>query len=188
MPGIHGRLIAGYTINDTTSAGPLWDPTLSALYYTYTPSSSTNGIFSSPESTTPTSWLYYLGQWGDKQYLDSDPRQVNLFNLSLAWKYESGPTGPLDKDLNRTDVCPTASGVTCSTLTVLPVVSGSSIPITVTRTSSTTKPGSTSIGGSATTTAGGAASTTAKSLASVSGFNGSYLVYFLGFVILANIS
>jgi hypothetical protein len=123
-------------VNDTTSAGPMWDPTLSAYYYSFTPSSSTNGTFVPSDSSTPVSWLYFLGQWGDEQYPDSDPRQVNFLNLNLTWKYESGPTGPLDKGLNRTDACPDVVGTNCTTLSSLPATSGTSVPVTVVRSTS----------------------------------------------------
>ena len=43
--------------------------------------------------------------WGDKQYPDSDPRQQDLFDLHEVYKYVSGPTGPEDKNLNRTNIC-----------------------------------------------------------------------------------
>ncbi|KAE9378257.1 hypothetical protein N431DRAFT_541778 [Stipitochalara longipes BDJ] len=137
VPGLHSRNVSIIVVNDTTSAGPLWDPTLSAYFYTYTPSSTENGTFVASNSSTPVGWLHFEGRWGDEQYLDSDPRQVNFLNASIAWKWETGPTGPLDKDLNRTDVCPSASGTPCVTLSVLPATSGSSIPVTVTRTTST---------------------------------------------------
>jgi hypothetical protein len=134
--GTHSRNISGVTVNDYTSPGPLWDPTLSAYYYTFTPSSDTNGTFVPSDSSTPTSWLFFEGRWGDEQYPDSDPVQVNFLNLNITWKYESGPTGPLDKGLNRTDVCPNVVGTPCTTLSVLPATSGSSILVTVTRTTS----------------------------------------------------
>lgn len=56
--------------------------------------------------STPINWLYFIGEWGDKQYPASDPRQVEPFNISLLTKYTSGPTGPEDKQLYRTNVCP----------------------------------------------------------------------------------
>ncbi|KAI9855209.1 MAG: hypothetical protein M1813_000504 [Trichoglossum hirsutum] len=130
VPGTHSRSVATVVINDTTSAGPLWDPILSAYYYTYTPASSTNGTFVGSDISTPVSWLSFLGRWGDERYPDSDPRQTNI--LGVTWRYETGPTGPLDKDLNRTEVCP-GNGNACSTSTALPAVSGSSIPVTVSR-------------------------------------------------------
>jgi hypothetical protein len=149
VPGIHSREVAIILVNDTTSAGPLWDPTLSAYFYSYTPFSdeNENGTFVGSEGTTPVGWLNFEGRWGDEQYPDSDPRQVNYLNASTAWEWETGPTGPLDKDLNRTDVCPSASGTPCVTLTVLPASSGSSVPVTITRTTSTQSSVPTGTGG-----------------------------------------
>ena len=155
VPGTHSRFIASIAINDTTSAGPLWDPIRSAYYYTYKPSSPTNGTFTGPSSSTPVSWLYFLGRWGDERYADSDPRQTNLMNLGVAWKYDSGPTGPLDKNLNRTEVCP-GSGNACATLSVLPAVSGPSVPVTVSRSATTTA--ATKVSASPSTPASGRAS------------------------------
>lgn len=77
------------------------------------------------------SWLSFLGRWGDKQYPDSDPRQLNFLNLGVSWRYESGPTGPIDKDLDRKEVCP-GNGNACTTLSALPaLVTGSEMPSTV---------------------------------------------------------
>jgi hypothetical protein len=143
----------------------VWDPTLSAYLYAYTPSSATNGTFVPSEASTPTGWLYFDGRWGDEQYLDSDPRQVNFLNASIAWKYETGPTGPLDKGLNRTDVCPNVVGTPCTTLSVLPVTSGSSIPVTVTRTTSSQSsvPTGTSAGSRTSSSARSSSTTSANS-------------------------
>jgi hypothetical protein len=145
------------TVNDFTSPGPLWDPTLSAYFYLYSPSGDNNGTFVPSDSSTPVGWLFFEGRWGDEQYPDSDPRQVNFLNLNITWKYESGPTGPLDKGLNRTDVCPNVSGTPCTTLSVLPATSGSSIPATVTRTTTSHSLVPTRTGG--VTTSGSAGST-----------------------------
>lgn len=128
VPGIHSRSIGSVLINDTASAGYFWDPILSAYYYTYFPSS---GSFASSDTSTPVSWLSFLGRWGDKQYPDSDPRQLNFLNLGISWRYESGPTGPLDKDLDRKEVCP-GDGNACTTLSALPaLVTGSEVPSVV---------------------------------------------------------
>jgi hypothetical protein len=131
-PGTHTRTIATVQINDYTSPGPLWDPTLSAYYYAFNSSSS---VFTPSLPTTPAAWLSFLGHWGDKRYPDSDPRQVNFLHANVSWKYEDGPTGPADKNLNRAGTCPDPNGA-CTTLTALPPVSGSSVPVTVVRTSS----------------------------------------------------
>ena len=132
MPGTHSRSIASIVINDTTSTGPLWDPILSAFYYGYNSSSSLEDRFTSADPSTPISWLSYLGRWGDKQYHDNDTRQINFLNLNVTWKYESGPTGPLDKDLNRAEVCP-ENGKKCTISSILPPTSGSSLSSTVSR-------------------------------------------------------
>ncbi|KAH8752453.1 hypothetical protein F5882DRAFT_445216 [Hyaloscypha sp. PMI_1271] len=172
VAGTHSRNVSVVTVNDYTSPGPVWDPTLSAYFYTYTPSSATNGTFVPSDPTTPTGWLYFEGRWGDEQYLDSDPRQVNFLNASIAWKYETGPTGPLDKGLNRTDVCPNVSGTPCTTLSVLPITSGSRIPATVTRTTSSqfSVPTGTG-GGNSTSRSAGSTSSTLTSTNGAGGLN-----------------
>lgn len=132
VPGEYSRTI-GLQVNDYMSAGALWDPTLSAYYYSYNPSSSPtsgstasiltgSGTFTPTSSDTPTDWLYFLGRWGDQRYPDSDPRQVNFLNLNETYKWETGPTGPLDKQLSRADVCPSAAGSSCVTTSTLPPV------------------------------------------------------------------
>ncbi|KAF2104779.1 hypothetical protein NA57DRAFT_70985 [Rhizodiscina lignyota] len=87
-------------LDDYTDQGRLWDPIASAWFYSYTPSPET---YTAYDGSSPTGWLYFNGQWGDQQYPDSDPRQTELFGQA---KYSSGPTGPRDKDLDRTNVCP----------------------------------------------------------------------------------
>lgn len=153
VPGTHSRNLSSILVNDTTSAGPLWDPVLSAYFYTYQNQPRSLFPFVPSSNSTPEMWLYYYGRWGDEQYPDSDPRQVNFFNLNVSWKYESGPTGPADKGIVRVDVCPDVQGTVCVTSTALPEVSGSSVPVTVVRTS---------------TSPTVAASTTALSLATAS--------------------
>lgn len=92
-PGLQTRSLAGGAIklNDTTSRGPLWDPVLSAYFYSFQPTSDMNGTFTSGESTgaaagspAPTDWLYFVGRWGDKRYPDSNPAQINVANLTLV--------------------------------------------------------------------------------------------------------
>ena len=94
------NLPADGALTDFADQGRLWDPIASAWFYSYTPSPET---FTAYDGASPTGWLYFNGQWGDQQYPDSDPRQKELFGQA---KYQSGPTGPRDKQLNRTDVCP----------------------------------------------------------------------------------
>ncbi|KAI9841264.1 MAG: hypothetical protein M1837_000800 [Sclerophora amabilis] len=87
-------------IEDHCDQGKLWDPTLSAYSYAFDASSST---FSPSSENYPVAYLNFVGKWGDDQLPDSDPRQSNFFGFA---KYTGGPTGPRDKQLNRTDVCP----------------------------------------------------------------------------------
>lgn len=67
--------------------------------------------------------------WG--QCPDSDPRQLKLGNnLGVSCRYESGATGPLDKDLDQKEVCP-GDGNACITLSALSaLVTGSKLPST----------------------------------------------------------
>ena len=85
------------------------DPTLSAYYYTFNPNTQS---FAPYDPSTSSDWLNFTGQWGDQQYPDSDPRQQGILDISGLFKYSSGPTGPEDKQLNRTKVCP-ADGDEC---------------------------------------------------------------------------
>lgn len=88
---------------DETDQGALWDPTLSAYFYSYDAESNT---FDGYDTSLPVNWLYFTGHWGDEQYPESDPRQELVFGSEGLAKYGDGPTGPIDKQLNRTDVCP----------------------------------------------------------------------------------
>lgn len=89
---------------------------------------------------------------------------MNFLNLSIEWKYVSGPTGPLDKDLNRTGTCPGNASL-CTTLSALPATSGSTIPVTVTRTYSAA---STSATAGLTTTSAAASQSSSSVSASAS--------------------
>ncbi|KAK3674348.1 hypothetical protein LTR78_005817 [Recurvomyces mirabilis] len=102
-------------VEDHTDKGSMWDPTLSAYYYSYNAGSNT---FAAYDSSTPVNWLYFNGHWGDQQYPNSDPRQTTIFGISGTQKYQGGPTGPEDKQLNRTNVCPD-NGDTCIVRTIL---------------------------------------------------------------------
>ncbi len=92
-------------IQDYTSKGMLWDPTLSSYFYTFNATTSTFGSLSG----SPTGAMYFKGKWGDEQYPKSDPRQDDFFGFA---KFVSGPTGPWDKQLNRTKICPD-NGILC---------------------------------------------------------------------------
>lgn len=90
---------------------------MSAYYYTY---DAANQKFSAYNDSTPVNWLYYIGKWGDDEYPDSDPRQSCFLGIDTLCKYIAGPTGPEDKQLNRTDVCPD-NGYACIVRTQLSV-------------------------------------------------------------------
>ncbi|KAL8959179.1 MAG: hypothetical protein Q9193_003908 [Seirophora villosa] len=105
--GTHDHTIPGFNLpqgplEDETDQGTLWDPIASAYFYSYNAASDS---FTAYDGTSPTNWLQYIGRWGDQQYPDSDPRQDTIFGISQTAKYSSGPTGPRDKSLNRSEVC-----------------------------------------------------------------------------------
>jgi hypothetical protein len=116
IPGPHDHTIPDFDttvgpLTDHTDQGPLWDPLLSAYLYSYDVSTS---VFTAYNNVDPVSWLAFDGRWGDNQLPDSTPGQVDVFGEA---KYVAGPTGPNDKDLARTNVCP--DGDTCNVLPVL---------------------------------------------------------------------
>ncbi|KAK0241397.1 hypothetical protein EDD85DRAFT_763209 [Armillaria nabsnona] len=98
-------------LHDTTDAGFFWDVTKNYRGFWYDVSSgdfsSAGGVDvgGSEQGSEGVSWLDWLGLWGDEQYPDSDSRQYCLFGQC---HYVSGPTGPLAKHLDRTDICPDA--------------------------------------------------------------------------------
>ena len=89
-------------LRDYTSAGPLWDPLLSAYFYEYSPDTEEFEA-ADEEGTSPTGAMYYKGKWGDDEYPQDDPRQSQFFGFK---KFVGGPTGPRDKQLVRKGVCP----------------------------------------------------------------------------------
>ena len=91
-------------LTDTTDKGTLWDPLLSAYFYSYDASAKS---FTAYDPSYPTAWLSFIGKWGDQQYPDSDPRQHKILGVDATARFSGGPTGPEDKQLNRTKVCPT---------------------------------------------------------------------------------
>lgn len=112
IAGIHDHTIpdlnlpAGFLL-DYTSQGMLWDPTLSAYFYNYNPED--RSFSSAGDGSSPLGAMNYKGRWGDEQYPDDDPRQELFFGF---YKYVGGPTGPWDKQLNRTLICP-SNGIPC---------------------------------------------------------------------------
>ena len=98
-------------LTDYTDQGTLWDPLLNAYFYSYSPSANT---YTPYDPSYPSNWLLFLGQWGDQQYPNSDPRQHEIIpGISATARYSSGPTGPEDKQLNRSNVCPTSDEYIC---------------------------------------------------------------------------
>lgn len=57
-------------------------------------------------------WLSFLGHWGDEKYPQDDPIQDCVFGIDALCKYTGGPTGPIDKQLDREEVCPD-NGILC---------------------------------------------------------------------------
>jgi hypothetical protein len=110
-PGSHHYTKLGPLLGDHTDKGPMWDVTLNYHGYGYSQSSGFNLVNDTFQSS---SWLEFVGKWGDKKYKDNDSRQYRLFG-EYAWT--SGPTGPGAKNLLRKDVCETLSGADCKILT-----------------------------------------------------------------------
>jgi len=73
--------IPSHIVYDRTSQGLVWDPTLSAYYYTYSMSTS---AFTPAVANTPTGYLYFQGRWGDQQYLD-DVKGQEEFHGFRKW-------------------------------------------------------------------------------------------------------
>jgi hypothetical protein len=126
IPGTHDHTIPNLNLpagvlEDHTDKGPYWDPLLSAYYYSY---SATTNSFTPYESGTPVNWLSFTGRWGDEEYPTSDKRQVKLFGQA---KYASGPTGPADKQLNRTNVCPENGNICILRRILVPRTAGEEI-------------------------------------------------------------
>ena len=120
--GTHDHTIPGLDLpqgplEDTTDQGTLWDPLLSAYFYSY---NADTKAFAAYDDSYPLAWLNYIGRWGDEEYPDSDPRQNKIFGIDASAEFVDGPTGPIDKQLNRTNVCPTRDGSICVVRPVLP--------------------------------------------------------------------
>ena len=124
-PGIQAYILPFAILHDTTSHGPLWDPTLNVMSYHYTSPDDSSDVGSkvsnqplvvasdfSPGTLTPslqnpdapTSWFYYGGCWGDKGYPANDPRQYRAPIIGER-KFVDGPFGPRFKAIGRPDVC-----------------------------------------------------------------------------------
>lgn len=118
--GKHDHTIPGFNrpgqglLTDNTDQGTLWDPLKSAYFHSFNPATN---VFTPYDPSYPTAWLSFIGKWGDQEYPDSDPRQHKIFGIDATARYASGPTGPRDKQLNRTQVCPT--GEPCVVRTII---------------------------------------------------------------------
>ncbi|KAI6248290.1 putative vacuolar protein sorting-associated protein TDA6 [Erysiphe necator] len=104
---------------DYTSLGRLWDPTLSAFFYSYNVTNTTssplttskeqtfpsNGTYIPALSSFPTGFLYFKGLWGDQQLKAGDEGQEEIHGF---YKWTSGPKGVGwgDKYLMRDTICP----------------------------------------------------------------------------------
>ncbi|EEQ91112.1 uncharacterized protein BDCG_06232 [Blastomyces dermatitidis ER-3] len=104
-PGTHDHTIPGFNLpggllEDETDRGVLWDPLLSAYAYSY---DNATEIFTPYDASTPTSYLYFDGRWGDQQLPDDAEGQIVLFGQR---KYVSAPNGVKFKRLVREEVCP----------------------------------------------------------------------------------
>ncbi|KAK6004290.1 hypothetical protein QM012_009140 [Aureobasidium pullulans] len=113
--------IVGNIVTDTTDAGFYWDVSQNHRGYYYDNSSGilTNAggadIGGTEQATETVDWLYWGGMWGDEQYPDSDKRQSCALGIDDLCHYQSGPTGPLTKNLGRTAVCQKEDGCTIKT-------------------------------------------------------------------------
>ncbi|KAL8645395.1 MAG: hypothetical protein Q9210_006726 [Variospora velana] len=100
-PGFQPYILPFGVLHDQTNRGPLWDPALNTLSYTY---NYTSDILlpSTRNPTAVTEWFYFNGHWGDKFYPLSDARQYEFVG---EYHYVSGPLGPRFKHLGRRRVC-----------------------------------------------------------------------------------
>ncbi|KAL8626082.1 hypothetical protein Q9189_008236, partial [Teloschistes chrysophthalmus] len=116
-PGHHPYVLPLGLLHDETDKGPLWDPALNALTYTYNPRTDTltpstltpsnqtpstqNPSTQNPSTHTPpppTEWFSFRGHWGDRHYPLRDSRQ---YEFAGQYHYVNGPLGPRFKNLAR---------------------------------------------------------------------------------------
>jgi hypothetical protein len=116
--GTHSHAIPNFNLPvgvlmDRCDRGTLWDPTLSAYIYkfTYDPSGvhePGHGHFTAYDASYPIGCVRFMGHWGNDRLPAHDPRQKG-HNIGDNWKYEGGPTGPCDKELERKDIWPSGA-------------------------------------------------------------------------------
>lgn len=121
QPGSHPYVLPFGMLADVTDKGPLWDPAQNYLAYYYNTSithdvdarsalSTGTLTHAHHESFQPAAgnpkaevgWWWFNGQWGDKFYKLSDPRQ---WRFAGQYHYVNGPLGPRFKNLGRSRVC-----------------------------------------------------------------------------------
>ncbi|KAI4197840.1 MAG: hypothetical protein LQ346_002888 [Caloplaca aetnensis] len=102
-------------LTDTTGQGTLWDPILSAYFYSFDAKTEN---FTAYNPAHPTAWLRYTGRWGDQQYPSNDPRQDQIIpGVDATARFTGGPAGPASKQLNRSQPCPEVDGYICQNQT-----------------------------------------------------------------------
>ena len=116
ISGTHSHVIPNLnlpfgTLQDYTNKGRRWDSAKSSFFYSFDPES---GAFAA-YNDTPVQWLDFRGKWGDEEYPESDERQASLFGYK---KFVGGPTGPMDKQLDRKKLCPD-NGIPCILRSIL---------------------------------------------------------------------
>ena len=100
-PGAQPYILPLGLLHDQTDRGPLWDPALNVLTYTYDHLHDTlRASNHTPEA--PIEWFYFAGHWGDKFYPLDDKRQYGVVG---EYHYVNGPLGPRFKHLGRRKVC-----------------------------------------------------------------------------------
>lgn len=100
-PGLHPYILPLGLLHDETDKGPLWDPAMNAMKYTYNVRNDTL----TPDrhtSDAPMEWFFFNGHWGDKLYPLDDGRQ---YTFAGQYHYVTGPLGPRFKHLGRRKVC-----------------------------------------------------------------------------------
>lgn len=100
-PGIHPYILPLGLLHDETDRGPLWDPLLNTMSYTYDVKNETLRP-SNHTPNVPTEWFFFNGHWGDKLYPMNDRRQ---YQFAGQYHYVTGPLGPRFKNLGRRKVC-----------------------------------------------------------------------------------
>ncbi|KAJ3018804.1 hypothetical protein HKX48_002621 [Thoreauomyces humboldtii] len=99
-------VLADYT-SDASSA-IMVDASQNYRGYCYSAADGFQATHDTPDKDV--SWLQWAGNWGDKQYPNSDPRQ---YGFAGQYHYVNGPTGPVQKNLLRVDICEKTSGSAC---------------------------------------------------------------------------